>query len=418
MLASLGHASPTEHAYFTFGIEGISRACSHQLVRHRIASYSQQSQRYVDGTRFDFVTPPEIAKNEKALAAYEKALKVEADAYKEIRDALAVGYINEKCPDKYIGTDEEIINAYKADDKNPAMLSSRKPTRTQDLFFRMHRQQKLSALSMQEACRTFLHTVAATERSGKFVRLPNRCFCNVLRLLRTFSKTAARHACSDHAPRAICVAESKRKCVRNTAEKSKVIYMKSKIIVIEGLDGSGKATQTKILCEKFSALGKKVTKLEFPNYESPAAAPVKMYLDGEFGDKPDDVNAYAASAFYAVDRVASYLQFWKKECDNGGVILSDRYVTSNIIYQMSKLPKEEWNSFIDWLNDFEYEKLGIPKPDLVIYLDVEPEVSQKLMEKRYGGDNSKKDLHEKTSVSFLTVEKVQFMPLKMRLEGY
>ncbi|WP_367268539.1 dTMP kinase, partial [Ruminococcus sp.] len=99
--------------------------------------------------------------------------------------------------------------------------------------------------------------------------------------------------------------------------------MKSKIIVIEGLDGSGKATQTKILCEKFSALGKKVTKLEFPNYESPAAAPVKMYLDGEFGDKPDDVNAYAASAFYAVDRVASYLQLWKKECDNGGVILSD-----------------------------------------------------------------------------------------------
>lgn len=102
-----------------------------------------------------FVTPPEIAKNEKALAAYEKALKVEADAYKEIRDALAVGYINEKCPDKYSGTDEEIINAYKADDKNPAMLSSRKPMRTQDLFFRMHRQQKLSALSMQEACRTF-----------------------------------------------------------------------------------------------------------------------------------------------------------------------------------------------------------------------------------------------------------------------
>ena len=132
--------------------------------------------------------------------------------------------------------------------------------------------------------------------------------------------------------------------------------MKSKIIVIEGLDGSGKNTQS---------------------------------------DKPDDVNAYAASAFYAVDRVASYLQYWKKECDNGGVILSDRYVTSNIIYQMSKLPKEEWNSFIDWLNDFEYEKLGIPKPDLVIYLDVEPEVSQKLMEKRYGGDNSKKDLHEK-----------------------
>lgn len=188
--------------------------------------------------------------------------------------------------------------------------------------------------------------------------------------------------------------------------------MKSKIIVIEGLDGSGKATQTKILCEKFSALGKKVTKLEFPNYESPAAAPVKMYLDGEFGDKPDDVNAYAASAFYAVDRVASYLQFWKKECDNGGVILSDRYVTSNIIYQMSKLPKEEWNSFIDWLNDFEYEKLGIPKPDLVIYLDVEPRFRRSLWKNATAVTTARKICMKKISVSFLTVEKVQFMPLK------
>ena len=217
MLASLGHASPTEHAYFTFGIEGISRACSHQLVRHRIASYSQQSQRYVDGTRFDFVTPPEIAKNEKALAAYEKALKVEADAYKEIRDALA-----RSVPINTAERMKKLSMPTRLTTKNPAMLSSRKPTRTQDLFFRMHRQQKLSALSMQEACRTFLHTVAATEHSGKFVRLPNRCFCNVLGLLRIFSKTAVRHACSDHAPRAICVAESKRKCFRNTAEKSKV----------------------------------------------------------------------------------------------------------------------------------------------------------------------------------------------------
>ena len=95
MLSDLGHASPTEHASFTFGIEGISRACSHQLVRHRIASYSQQSQRYVDGTRFDFVTPPEIEKNPKALAAYEKALAVEAQAYKEIRDSLVAGYITD-----------------------------------------------------------------------------------------------------------------------------------------------------------------------------------------------------------------------------------------------------------------------------------------------------------------------------------
>lgn len=222
MLASLGHASPTEHAYFTFGIEGISRACSHQLVRHRIASYSQQSQRYVDGTRFDFVTPPEIAKNEKALAAYEKALKVEADAYKEIRDALAVGYINEKCPDKYSGTDEEIINAYKADDKKSCNAFIKKANEDARFILPNASTTKIVCTFNARSLQNFLHTVAATEHSGKFVRLPNRCFCNVLRLLRTFSKTAARHACSDHAPRAICVAESKRKCVRNTAEKSKV----------------------------------------------------------------------------------------------------------------------------------------------------------------------------------------------------
>lgn len=117
MLADLGHSSPTEHASFTFGIEGISRACSHQLVRHRIASYSQQSQRYVDGTKFEFVTPPEIAKNEKALKAYENALDIQAKAYKEIRDALAVGYITDFTDKEYVGTDCEIIEQFKLDNK-------------------------------------------------------------------------------------------------------------------------------------------------------------------------------------------------------------------------------------------------------------------------------------------------------------
>ncbi|MEE0912961.1 MAG: deoxynucleoside kinase [Ruminococcus sp.] len=176
--------------------------------------------------------------------------------------------------------------------------------------------------------------------------------------------------------------------------------MKSKIIVIEGLDGSGKATQTKILADKLAQKGLKVRKLEFPDYDNPSSSLVKMYLNGDFGDKPEDVNAYASSAFYAVDRVASYLQFWKKDYEDGTVILSDRYATSNIIYQMSKLDSSEYDGFIEWQNDFEYEKLGIPKPDAVIYLDVEPEVSQKLMEKRYGGDMSKMDLHEK-NVKFL-----------------
>lgn len=120
MLSNLGHASPTEHAVFTFGIEGISRACSHQLVRHRIASYSQQSQRYVDGTKFEFVTPPEIAKNEKALNAYNKVISLQADAYKEIRDALAAGYIKDYCSENgndISGSDEEIIEKFGQENK-------------------------------------------------------------------------------------------------------------------------------------------------------------------------------------------------------------------------------------------------------------------------------------------------------------
>lgn len=176
--------------------------------------------------------------------------------------------------------------------------------------------------------------------------------------------------------------------------------MKSKIIVIEGLDGSGKATQTKILAETLENKGYKVRKLEFPDYANPSSSLVKMYLGGDFGSNPNDVNAYAASAFYAVDRVASYLQFWKKDYEDGTVILSDRYATSNIIYQMSKLDDSQRDEFIEWQSDFEYNKLGIPQPDAVIYLDVEPDVSQKLMEKRYGGDMSKMDLHER-NVKFL-----------------
>ena len=115
MLADLGHASPTEHVSFTFGIEGNSRACSHQLVRHRIASYSQQSQRYVDGTKFDFVTPPEIMKNEKALKAYNEALEVQAQAYAKIRDTLIAGYVREVSD--FDGTDEEVIEKFRAENK-------------------------------------------------------------------------------------------------------------------------------------------------------------------------------------------------------------------------------------------------------------------------------------------------------------
>lgn len=188
--------------------------------------------------------------------------------------------------------------------------------------------------------------------------------------------------------------------------------MSAKFIVIEGLDGSGKATQTKILFDKISAMGKSIKRLEFPDYASESSALVKMYLGGEFGSNPNDVNAYAASSFYAVDRVASFLKFWKKDYENSDVILSDRYATSNIIYQMSKLDKSEWDNFIEWQEDFEYNKLSVPKPDKVIYLDVKPEVSQKLMSKRYEGDEGKK-IYTKRILRFcLNAENLLYMPLK------
>lgn len=173
-----------------------------------------------------------------------------------------------------------------------------------------------------------------------------------------------------------------------------------KLIVIEGLDGSGKATQTNILFERLQAKNINIKKVTFPDYESLSSGPVRLYLNGELGEKPDDVNAYAASAFYAADRYCSFVKNWKKDFVGGAVILCDRYATSNAIYQLSKIPDEKKNEFLLWLEDFEYIKLEIPKPDLVIYLDVPIEVSQELLSKRYKGDQSKKDIHE-NNLSFL-----------------
>jgi len=170
--------------------------------------------------------------------------------------------------------------------------------------------------------------------------------------------------------------------------------MSGQLIVIEGLDGSGKATQSKLLYEALLAQGKDVRKVSFPDYDSNSSALVKMYLAGEFGKDPGDVNAYAASSFFAVDRFASYKAQWGKFYENGGIVIADRYTTSNAIHQCSKLPAEQWDQYIDWLFDFEFRLMGIPAPDAVIYLQVDPEVSQKLMTGRYQGDESKKDIHE------------------------
>lgn len=169
--------------------------------------------------------------------------------------------------------------------------------------------------------------------------------------------------------------------------------MKSKLIVIDGLDGSGKTTQfdiiSKLLEEKHD-----VKAISFPEYDKPSSALVKMYLNGEIAKNAAEVNAYAASSFYAVDRYASYKIHWEENYKNGDVILASRYVSSNAIHQMGKLPENEWDDYLKWLEDYEYDKLGLPRPDCVIFLDMPVEISQRLMTSRYNGDESKKDIHE------------------------
>lgn len=167
-----------------------------------------------------------------------------------------------------------------------------------------------------------------------------------------------------------------------------------KLIVIEGLDGSGKSTQLSRLQAYFEQKQARVQTVSFPAYELPSCQPVKMYLNGEFGTHPSDVNAYAASLLYAVDRFASYKKQWAAFYQNGGTVLAGRYVTSNIIHQCSKLPKEQWPAFMNWLLDLEYQKVGIPKPNAVVFLEVPIQVSQGLLNKRYAQNGGVKDIHE------------------------
>lgn len=169
---------------------------------------------------------------------------------------------------------------------------------------------------------------------------------------------------------------------------------KCRLIVIDGLDGSGKATQSKLLAKRLTEMGYQARTVSFPDYESDSSALVRMYLGGKLGSSPDDVNAYAASSFYAVDRVASYLNTWGKDYASYDYIIADRYTTSNIIHQMAKVKESERESYIKWLFDYEYNRLELPAPDMVIFLDVDPAISQKLIYGRYGGDESKKDIHE------------------------
>ena len=171
--------------------------------------------------------------------------------------------------------------------------------------------------------------------------------------------------------------------------------MQGRLIVFEGTDGSGKATQTALLCRELDRRGVPYRRLEFPRYQEESSALIRLYLSGAFGSHPGDVNAYAAATFYSVDRFASYKTDWGRFYEEGGVVIADRYTTSNAVHQCSKLPPEQWEEFLHWLFDYEFRLLGLPAPDRVIYLQVDPAVSQKLMTQRYHGDESKKDIQEK-----------------------
>ena len=170
-----------------------------------------------------------------------------------------------------------------------------------------------------------------------------------------------------------------------------------KLIVIEGLDATGKETQTKLLLNNLLDRGQNVQMVSFPDYDSPSSSLVKMYLSGDFGKKPGDVNAYAASSFYAVDRYASFKTKWQSFYDGGGTVIADRYTTSNIIHQASKIRDvQTLEQYLGWIEDFEYTLMGLPRPDVVFFLNLPLDISIKMMQTRnnkFSGE-SQKDIHE------------------------
>lgn len=170
---------------------------------------------------------------------------------------------------------------------------------------------------------------------------------------------------------------------------------KGKLIVLEGIDGSGKSAQYSRLCTRMENDKIAYNHIVFPRYDKESSALIREYLAGRFGSRPADVNAYTASTFYAVDRFASYKEDWGEIYEAGGIILSDRYTTSNAVHQGSKLADDELDSFFAWLNDLEHVKMGLPKPDLVIYLDVDLETSLARMKRRQAKTHTKADIHEK-----------------------
>ncbi len=173
--------------------------------------------------------------------------------------------------------------------------------------------------------------------------------------------------------------------------------MQGKLIVLEGIDGSGKSTQFKLLTERLEKDGVPFRKVVFPRYKESSSALLRSYLFGEFGSEPSDVNAFAASTFFFVDRFASYKTDWGEYYKNGGVIICDRYTTSNAIHQGAKLPENELNNFLDWLYDFEFRLMELPRPDVVLYMDIDLNTSMSQMKARQEQTSTTGDIHETNS---------------------
>ena len=171
--------------------------------------------------------------------------------------------------------------------------------------------------------------------------------------------------------------------------------MKGRLIVLEGTDGSGKATQARLLAEHLEREGVAFREIDFPRYGNPFAEPARLYLEGALGKHPGDVNAYAASVLYAVDRFASYKEDWGTAYEAGGLILANRYTTSNAVHQASKLPEGEREEYLKWLFDLEYGRLELPEPDLVIYLDLPTDLSEQMMRRREAATGTGADIHER-----------------------
>lgn len=171
--------------------------------------------------------------------------------------------------------------------------------------------------------------------------------------------------------------------------------MEAKLIAFEGIDGSGKGTQCQLLVRQLESLGKKVLKFRYPAYQDLSSTMVEIYLGGRLIPF-DQANPYAISSIYAVDHQIAFQKYLEKAYyDDETIIVLDRYIGSNIIHQMSRLDEREWDSYIEWIRSYEFGKLNLPRPDITFYMDIDPDVSMKMIAARCRAQNISPDIHEK-----------------------